>query len=547
MIFKKGLQKKGFITLVVASVIILGIAMLFGSLTLKTLFPRIFVSMAATNTARQITPQAERVEDLVTAILAGSWRQDFSIGINDLGVMADEFDADELAALMYLFSIFTVDNSTRWNERQEAFASDTSLVLRGSPLISLDLFLDRNTFGFAIPQAVDYFITFNARSMATDLNHSPVGLGMFRWLSDEEIAEMDALAYEYYIQMFFERGAAPEFDLSDLEDVVLALLDGIEYRFDGRQAIEVGGRNTYADAYNLTIPVDYLNEAAQVFNAILMDAFQTYVGMMTVSNPIMWGLISSEFYDFEMGISFDRDIELTVYVDGSSLAGVDFDATVNIFAADESFELLVDTVLRFPQDGSGVIFDLSFVPVEYGEIFYDEALLITGSWTSLDTADRLYQNLDMVLEADDYVMTINWMVDWDINNTSGDNFEFLIGFSTDDTWTSWDGEPRRSYNRVTVGGVGSLLLHDHAMRIEADFGDLFFKVYEDFNWRPWREPGYSADFSFNVRYVLQADDTPIPFDRNNTVSVRDFNYTDFEEFFIEMEEFFEAMVDELMP
>ena len=487
-------MKKYLITLAASAAIFALVGFWFGGDVLKTMFPQFYVNRAVSNTARDIRPQTGELGDLARQILAGSWRQDLTFGFNDQ-LTTGWFAVDQ--SYNDIFRMFTFNNTTIRDRRQDAFFNAAAINMSGDPIINLDIYLDRETTAVNFPQAYDNFIFANTRTLASDYAASAFGGG-----NVEDLSEYDDEIFEALIEFLFDadflsnQGGRAEIDIFEVS--FDEFIQSINFQF--------GGRDMGQDIFEITIPGEAINDLIAELLAPFMEEF-IYTSL---PRDIRWWL------DDLHTIAVDGDLEISMYISGGRVRSAEF--VVRLVAEDEYVS--IEGSIQF--EGSYVEYHMLFIPDDYS----DDTFILHGEF-AFDTTNRLYYNFSLSAEHwdDDELQsksTIQLMLDWGIYQEEGDNFAFTLEFS--DWHSRW---ASGSHNIINMEGY--LRAQPRARQIVANFSDISIM---DYRLNQISELIYEEDlrsmFSFSLQYVLQQYDGTIPFDIATSTALADLTEEDIE-------------------
>ena len=401
-----------------------GAAGLYGPHIMKNMFPQFFVARAMVNLTRDIaldTEVLQAIPIMIEEIRHESWRQELTLRINHLeGDIASNVDPSILAVA----PMASLRNVSRWDSAREAFAAELALQMAATTILSADFHLDRERIAVYIPMLFDFSLTADPHQLVSDWNNSIFGSFLSPGAIDDE------MFYQIYEEIFFEPGDGVDFLEFSASLVNLAMQ--IEFEYAGRQTLD--DTDQTVDVFYLTVPVDYAEASADI-------------------------LIQ--------GVSFTEAPVFVVYVNGSRLAGVDFEARFGI----ENIQITKSGYMRFQETGS----------VQFEIIFLEEGLnfMYSASGYMVFDGGPGYQN-----------------VSFDINFVYMQNILASVFTAP-----------------FTVGANGEVRLSPQDKRIEADFNNLSLS---------WQD----NDVSVNIRYLLQSNSEPVIFDESNARLLTDLNIFD---------------------
>lgn len=489
-------MKKQWLTLIAGAAVFAVLGAAFGGDVLKTLFPQYYVSRAVSRTVASARPQTNEIGELALEIFEGSWRQEIAAGIDTYRSIWTS-DDEELLELLRKFELV---NTTGWYRGQNAMFSDTAVLMSGTPIFNIDLFLDRETAAVRFPQAYDNFIFANTNRLASEWTASPFGWGPV----DEQTLEFDAEIFEWLMTYIFdpqERENVEAPAMLDIEAAIEEFMQSIWFQF--------GGREAGTDVYHLSIPGEAVTELLyDVFGQLLTEEIY-----YSLPREIRWAL--QDITD----ISIYGNIELTLHISGDRVVSVEFSLS------------LYDDFGRYDLEGhvrleeNNWIYDIVVSSPEY-EGDYGR---ISGLF-SFVTEGRIDYQLSATVEyweggeRTDYA-TFAFRLNWDYLAETGDNF--MLNVETYSSNIRWDDGTRNVFSvegHIRARPEGS---------INADFRRIRTAAYRDGD--IWTE------FIFNIRYELRADDTPITFDRSAGTALASLTGEDYEE----MEARVEAWVSEI--
>ncbi|MCL2398268.1 MAG: hypothetical protein FWC91_00815 [Defluviitaleaceae bacterium] len=530
-------MKKNWITLAVGLAVLAIFGSWFAGDILKTVFPQYYVRHAASNTINEIRPQTGEPGDLAREIFADSWRQEIELGFNNYDssrstLLFSDPDPDQINEFFSLFSI-SANNTTGWNNEQDAMLSNSSIQMLGNSIFDIDFYFDRGTAAFKVPQAYDNFIFGNAQSLITEWRSSPLDSLVFV----QDFWEEDADFYKWLSDILVNKNNGNFNFYESLNIAFDDLVQNMNIRFGGRSAVDIEGVPPLVDVYHATISDVHVNSVVDAFYDILREPG---VNLILPWNALPWSILYIlELFDTNGGESSQYSgIELTFYISASQLLGVDFTLqfiTFDPWDDENLMDINVVGEIRFTDDNR-VIFDIKLNAEEEPDAWH-----IHGSLT-YDNTDRVSYNLNITL--DEYrgrrhsyipsnTTNVLLMLDWDIHQPTGDNFAFEL--KTDDA----------SMAKLSIFSVnGSIRGLTEERRIEADFSQLRFAEYRvDIISEIVRKEEFRFELSLNARYSLQADNSPISFDRARNTILSDLTEENLNEMIERLIIWFEALED----
>lgn len=465
--------------------------------------PRGSISVYAVESAMvNFLPSAESQEvmALVWEILSGSFSLDMEFGINYFREYRSDgtptANQDEDNRIMQMFTLY---NTTRRNIEQEALSSSFAVAMSDDPIFNLDLHLDRDITAFQIPQAYDGFVYGNTNRLRTDWHFSIFNSGFGRLPSDEENEEL----YQFLVNniLNFDPTAFNAADLDiDFNQLLVELMSVME--IDGNTIIIPGE----------ALPGLVKSVVAQIIHS-------------PIYSMLPWNLRSELLWYYEWMLVMDSyeehtsipDIKITIYTEGF------IPTAIYIYVED-----YLEGSIRFA-DGNTIGFNFYVVDGNSNRNLNGEFIF--------DTQDRLFYQFDVNIT--DYrdgelnsSYTMQATLDWDFNQTTGDNFSLNM---ESNTWYYW----RDRGDRTAITVDGNVIASPATSRIVANFPNI---RVEGYSW------GWTTIFSYSHSYVLQADNTPINFNRSDATALSDFTeemYTAAEDKFEEWLNDMEARFDEL--
>ena len=401
----------------------IGAAGLYGPGLMKNMFPQFFIARAAVNLSREVmtgTETLQTIPAMIEGILRESWRKEIILGIDHLeGDIVSNIDTSILAVAPML----SLRNVSRWDNIREAFEAELALQMAVTTIVSADLHLERELIAVNIPMLFDFGITADPRRLGSDWDNSILGSILFPGMIDDE------LFYQLYEDILFEPGE--EIDFSGFTASLAELAKHIEFEYAGRQTLD--DTEQMVDVFYLTIPANYAEASLDIII---------------------------------QGAGFTDDLTLIVYVDGSRMVGVDFEAGIII----ENTQITKNSHFRFP---------------EAGRVQFEIIML---------------ENLGFMHSANGYLVFDNgpgyYVVSFDINFVG--RRDILVSTLT---------------FPFTAGANGRVRLYPQEKRIEADFNNLSLS---------WQD----NDVSVNIRYLLRSDNEPVIFDKSNARPLTDLNIFD---------------------
>ena len=288
----------------------IGAAVVYGPPLAKNIAPQFFVGRAALNLYQEFAPMTDSTV-IVNDFLRSSWRQESTLRISSLEGEFLERDLNFDPAVLSALPMLSLRNVTRWDSNQEALASELSLQMAATGLLNLDLYMARDKMAVNIPMMFDFPIVANPRRLGSEWDVSLGG-----WIMPGIID--DALFYQLYSDVLF--AARPHFDIPGFINSLAGMARYVEFEYEGRHPIvglnlgqeamnqeainqetinQETGRNV--DVYRITLPAQQVNNSMEI---LLADAVPSYA---------------------MAAILFTDDLIFTLYVDGSRMAGVDFE------------------------------------------------------------------------------------------------------------------------------------------------------------------------------------------------------------------------------
>ena len=456
-------MRKNLVTLVLGMTIMAIAGAWFGGDVLKALFPHYQVGSALGTMYNTMFPKSDEIDELLREIASDSWRQEVELGFVSL-TTSGLFDLDQ--RYNELFRMFSINNVMRSNKNQAALSSDTSLHFGEETIVDLNLYLDREIIAFRIPQGFEYYIY----STVADLFSS-------NWSAIEEDADL----YDWIIDNLFSSDTDSSDFGEDFLPLILRLFDDIQFY----------GRQTYpmpADVYRITITGDDFHQLAR-------DIYD-YISVNNYEDILPWAIVTALRDLYCQEDSPFNDMDIVIYINNGQLLGLDFS-----ISDDETFRFIGE--IRINRNN-----------ITFTAHLYDEDDELAAEFTGVfifDTNNRLHYHLSaasIIFGDDSSVTTVTDITfTWDYNERNSDNFSFSFDSSIDIT---------DSFSAGTIFSIdGSLLVLPEDRRIEADFGRIRTSGYMNTEISEIVDESMYGEFIFSFRYVLEADDTPIEFNRES--------------------------------
>lgn len=297
----------------IAAVLAICIAAVF----LFVLTPKNRVALAAKKSANAYAAAAEKVIPFDYAALAEkqAFSQEFSLGVSSI---------PHLALSRSLGLRLRVDTSIP----DEYLGAEFALTAGDETLLSLRAAADGDLVYAGSPELLDSsYYGLNTRTLGKDISEPSLGLD-----PQGELADLSFNLFELYNDYL----KAEPLDPSVSKD----LFDALEVERQGSGKIRVNGNSLSCTEYLVAIPTDALADYLDAFNSTYMQSrsperLRGMLRSMGLHEDMIENAVSgsensdyAEFTDMSPLISglreMDTDLELTVYVSGGYVVGVDY-------------------------------------------------------------------------------------------------------------------------------------------------------------------------------------------------------------------------------
>lgn len=479
-------KKKAAVIVGCAAVVIIGAALMLFNFYGKKSDPKSAVTSAILKTYGEINRSDVNTAALFAEILGGRWRQELTLGVNNI--------EGDLLALdpMYLSTaqMLTFKSTTRRDTEARKLLSSIGLQFAVTTLAELNLYADPDTMAINMPQAFDYFITINPRRIAQEWDESLLGAYVTRM--GDMILE-DAF-YDYYLLALSAVPGAPAPAPAYAAQIGI-LADTAEYADEGKVYVGIKNLGVECDAYTLTFTEEAVNaywrevNPADGFGKLPDDLIGTYL---------------NEQVDVLKSLRFEGGARAWVFVYEGKVAS--FRVQARAAAAGETWDIDLDAKLT----GETASLD----NVEYNITLINVNDKTQSFMVRLKTEARV-GNPELVLstaeidvfeyESANRLGGLSWNLRWDRSVKADENFTFNAALRS----------PEKTVAELIT--QGTLTADAAGKHIDANLKTLALML---------DVPEGTLDASFNIKYLLRTDEEDLTYNSTGAKPITHVNELD---------------------